>query len=100
MAIPLHIETYSLDTVSWTPIIVPIALGGGCAHGLVLTNSDLANAVKLRTDKNDAATEVEIGPTTERQIPPRGMPSMMPTGQRVAWLKAEAGAPDVKAWWF
>lgn len=100
MALALYTETLNLDTIAWTPVRVPIAMGGGAANGVKIYNIDTLNSVRRRTNKDDPNTEVLIDNLGEEMLPPVFPVSRLPTGLVIAHLQAVAGAPVVKLTWF
>jgi hypothetical protein len=63
MPAPFEILVLNIDAVSWTPVTVPF----DCTN-LSVKNRDPANAVRLRTNASDPATEDLLGPGMEQAL--------------------------------
>jgi hypothetical protein len=90
MPAPLEIRVLSIDPVSWTPVTVSF----DCT-GLALKNRDQANAIRLRTNPGDAATEDTLGPGMEQSLAMPFPRYRFPAGSQPLWVQATAGTGPV-----
>jgi hypothetical protein len=63
MPAPFEILILTLDPVSWTPVTVPFD-----CNSLSIRNRDRSNAIRIRTNPNDSATEDLLGPGMEQSL--------------------------------
>ena len=92
MSTPFEIRLLSIDPVSWTPLTVPF----DCTS-LTLKNADLANAVRLRSNAGDPATQDTLGPGMEQSLAIPFYRYRFPAGSQPVWLQATAGTGPIVA---
>ena len=90
MPAPFEIRVLTIDPVSWTPVTVPF----DCSN-LAVKNRDTANAVRMRTNAADAATEDLIGAGSEQSIAVPFHRYRFPAGSQPVFLQATAGTGPV-----
>src|SRR6266853_1109460 len=90
MPAPLEIRTLTIDPVSWTPVTVPF----DCSN-IAVKNGDTANAVRLRTNSSDPATQDLLGPAMEQAMAIPFHRYRFPAGSQPLWLQAVAGTGPV-----
>lgn len=90
MPAPFQIQVLSIDPVSWTPVTVAF----DCTS-LAVKNTDVVNAVRVRTNTSDAATEDQIPPGAEQALAIPFHRYRFPLGSQPLWLRAVAGTGPV-----
>jgi hypothetical protein len=90
MPAPLEIRVLTIDPVSWTPVTVPF----DCTN-IALKNGDAANALRLRTNASDAATQDVLAPSAEQALAVPFHRYRFPAGSQPLWLQAVAGTGPV-----
>ena len=90
MAAPFEIQRINISPVSWTPVTVPF----DCTSFLV-KNCDPVNAIRLRTDSTNSATEDLLGPGMEQPVAMGFHRYRFFAGSRPLWLQATAGTGPV-----
>ncbi len=90
MPAPFEIRVITIDPVSWTPVNVAF----DCTS-LALKNRDPLNAVKMRTNPGDAATEDLIAGGSEQSLAIPFHRYRFPAGSQPIWLQATAGTGPV-----
>ena len=90
MAAPFEIRVVSIDPVSWTPVTVAF----DCTS-LSVKNRDAVNAVKMRSNAGDPATEDVLAPGAEQSLAIPFHRYRFPAGSQPLWLQATAGTGPV-----
>ena len=90
MPAPLEIRVMSIDPVTWTPVTVPF----DCVS-LAVKNRDGVNAIRMRTNPGDAATEDMVGPGSEQSLAIPFHRYRFAAGAQPLWLQATAGTGPV-----
>ena len=90
MPAPLEIRVLTIDPVSWTPVTVPF----DCTN-IALKNGDSVNAVRLRTNAGDPATQDVLAPAAEQGLAVPFHRYRFSAGSQPLWLQAVAGTGPV-----
>jgi len=90
MPAPFEIKVVTIDPVSWTPVTVPF----DCVS-LAVKNRDTANAVRMRTNSGDPATEDLLSGGAEQSLAIPFHRYRFPAGSQPLWLQATAGTGPV-----
>ena len=90
MPAPFQISVVTIDPVSWTPITVAF----DCTS-LSVKNADTANAVRIRSNANDATTQDLIAPGAEQSLAIPFHRYRFPAGSQPLWVQATAGTGPV-----
>ena len=90
MPAPFEIQVLTIDPVSWTPVTAPF----DCTS-MAVKNTDAANAVRMRTNSGDAASEDQLGPGAEQALAIPFHRYRFPAGSQPLWLRAVAGTGPV-----
>jgi hypothetical protein len=93
MSIGYNVRRVTVDSVSWTAIVVPD--GVACSR-VTIENADYATQLAVRTDSSDSTTETQVYPGAMKTIP--GMNhfggQFLP-GTVVCYVKAASGTGPV-----
>jgi hypothetical protein len=87
---PFEIFVLTIDPVSWTPVTVSF----DCTN-LSVKNRDQVNAVRLRTNANNPATEDLLGPGMEQSLAIPFHRYRFGQGSQPLFLQATAGTGPV-----
>ena len=90
MPAPFEIRVLTIDPVSWTPVTVSY----DCTN-LAVKNADQTNAVKMRSDGANAATEDTLAPGAEQSLAVPFHRYRFAAGSQPLWLRATAGTGPV-----
>ena len=90
MPAPFEIRVITIDPVSWTPVNVAF----DCTN-LAVKNRDMVNAIRMRTNVNDATTEDLLSPGSEQSLAIPFHRYRFPAGSQPLWLQATAGTGPV-----
>ena len=90
MPAPLEIRSLTIDPVSWTPVTVPF----DCTN-ISVKNTDVTNAVRMRTNSGDPATQDLLAQGAEQVLAIPFHRYRFPSGSQPLWLQATAGTGPV-----